>query len=67
LLQNGALEDKENKVSILLFLSLARPWPERAINLIKSYIPISTLEEFEGKTKQIIQDNLAQARKEGLL
>lgn len=67
LLQSGALEDKDNKNAILLFLSMVKPWPEKAMDLIKTYIPIKLIEEFEGKTKQTLQDNLAQARKDGLL
>jgi hypothetical protein len=68
LLQSGGLEDKENKRGILSFLGLAKPWPEKAINLIKNYIPLKMIEEFEGgKQTQTVKDNLARARQDGLL
>lgn len=66
LLQNEALEYPDIKAAILMYLSQARPWPDKAINLIKNYIPIHALEEFAEKN-EIVKSNLEQARQKGLL
>lgn len=61
LLQNNALEVPELKPAILTYIGLARPWPDKAINLIKTYIPIHVIEEAAEKNNNL-RLNLESAR-----
>jgi len=66
LLQNDGLDNPDIKGAILMYLSQARPWPDKAINLIKNYIPIHMLEEY-AKLNETVKSNLEQARQKNLL
>jgi len=66
LLQNEALSYPDIKAAILMYLSQARPWPDKAINLIRNNIPINVLEDY-AKQNETVRSNLEQAKQKNLL
>ena len=49
-----------------MYLSQARPWPDKAINLIRNNIPINVLEDY-AKQNETVRSNLEQAKQKNLL